>query len=259
MSSFADVDAASRYDGSSAADLAALLDLPHVLVYDETPSTMDVAHEAAAAGAPAGTLVVADAQTAGRGRLGRRWTAKSSAGIWFTLVARPASGQNFEALPLRVGLELAPALDQFAAETVRLKWPNDLYLSAGKLAGILSEARWRGGGSVPEWIAIGVGINLHAPSSERGAAGLPAGVRRLDVLAAAVRAVRRAASEARALSDAERVRFAERDLAAGRRCTEPVAGRVAGIDAGGALLVDVDGEVAVLRSGSLVLQPESAS
>jgi len=156
-------------------------------------------------------------------------------------------------------VELAPALDKFAGEPVRLKWPNDLYLRAGKLAGVLCEARWRGGGRVPEWISVGVGINLRAPGSEENAAGLLSGARRLDVLASAVRAVRRAASRLGALSDAERACFAERDLAAGRRCTEPVAGRVAGIDAAGALLVDVDGEVAVLRSGSLVLQPESAS
>jgi len=259
LSSFADAGGTVRYDGASAADLAVQLDLPRVLLHAEVPSTMDVAHEAAAAGAPAGTLVIADAQTAGRGRLGRHWTAQSSAGVWFTLIERPASGDNFEALPLRVGLELAPALDAFAGEPVRLKWPNDLHLRAGKLAGVLSEARWRGGGTAPDWIAIGVGINVRAPVSEGRAAGLPAGVRRVDVLAAAVRAVRRAASRLAALSDVERRRFAERDLAAGRRCTAPVAGRVAGIDAAGALLVDVGGTVAVLRSGSLVLQPESAS
>jgi len=242
-----------------AADLAAQLDLPRVLIFAEVASTMDIAHEAAAAGAPAGTLVVADAQTAGRGRLGRSWTAASSAGVWITLIERPSSGQHVEALPLRVGVELAPALDKFAGEPVRLKWPNDLYLRAGKLAGVLCEARWRGGGRVPEWISVGVGINLRAPGSEENAAGLLSGAPRLDVLASAVRAVRRAASRLGALSDAERACFAERDLAAGRRCTEPVAGRVAGIDAAGALLVDVDGKVAVLRSGSLVLQPESAS
>jgi BirA family transcriptional regulator, biotin operon repressor / biotin---[acetyl-CoA-carboxylase] ligase len=259
LSSYAEAGGAAKYDGVSAADLEAQLDLPRVLIFAEVPSTMDVAHEAAAAGAPAGTLVVADAQTAGRGRLGRSWTAHSSAGVWFTLIERPASAQNLEALPLRVGLELAPALDEFAGESVRLKWPNDLYLGTGKLAGVLSEARWRGGGTVPEWIAVGVGINLRAPASEGSAAELRAGARRLDVLASAVRAVRCAASRLGALSDAERACFAERDLAAGHRCTEPVAGVVAGIDAAGGLLVDVDGEVAVFRSGSLVLQPESVS
>jgi BirA family biotin operon repressor/biotin-[acetyl-CoA-carboxylase] ligase len=252
LSSFADAGGTALYDGVAAGELAAQLALPRVLIRSVLSSTMDLAHAAAANGAPAGTLVVADAQSAGRGRLGRAWTAEPSAGVWLTLVERPASGQQLEALPLRVGLAIAPALDTLAGERVRLKWPNDLYLGAGKLGGVLSEARWRGGGA-PDWVAIGVGINLRVPESERNAAALPLGLRRLDVLATVVRAVRSAASTTGALSHDERARFAERDLAAGRRCTEPVPGRVAGIDGDGALLVDVGGTVAVVRAGSLVL------
>jgi BirA family biotin operon repressor/biotin-[acetyl-CoA-carboxylase] ligase len=253
LSSFADADGSARYDGVGADELAARLGLPRVLIHSVVPSTMDLAHSVAADGAAAGTLVVADAQSAGRGRLGHAWTADRSAGVWLTLVERPASGEELEALPLRVGIELAPALDELAGEQVRLKWPNDVYLRAGKLGGVLSEARWRGGGGAPDWVAIGVGINLRTPRSERRAAALPSGVQRLDVLAAVVRAIRHAASRQGALSEGERARFAERDLAVGRRCTEPAAGRIVGIDGHGALLVDVGGVVATLRAGSLVL------
>ena len=67
---------------------------------------------AAAEGAPAGTLVVADAQTAGRGRSGRTWTSERGAGVWLTLIERPRDVDALDVLSLRVGLALAPALDR---------------------------------------------------------------------------------------------------------------------------------------------------
>lgn len=237
-------------------DLAARLALPRVASYAEVGSTLDVAHELAEAGAPAGTLVLADAQMSGRGRMGRSWRSEPGAGIWLTMIERPDDPSAFDVLSLRAGLALAPALDPFAAQAVQLKWPNDLYVSGGKLAGILIEARWRDGR--PEWVAIGIGINLTPPASEPNAIGLRAGVRRDDVLAAIVGPLRHAAARAGHLDAAELAAFAARDVAAGRRCREPVRGIVRGIDASGALLVDVgsaqaDG-LAAVRAGSLVLE-----
>ena len=123
---------------------------------ESTTSTLDVAHRIAAEGAPAGTLVVANEQTAGRGRDGKSWQSSPGTGIWLTLIERPTSSSGLDVLSLRVGLAAAEALDRFAPEPIRLKWPNDLYIDRGKLAGILVEARWREG-SV-EWIAIGLGV-----------------------------------------------------------------------------------------------------
>src|SRR5690349_22611932 len=153
-----------------------------LIAYDEVGSTLDVAHELAAAGAEAGTLIVANAQTAGRGRMGRTWRSEQGAGLWLTLIERPADATALEVLSLRVGLALAPALDAFTDAAVQLKWPNDLYLRGRKLAGILIEARWREGH--PEWVAIGVGINLRPPAAEPRAVGLGARVSRDAVLAA---------------------------------------------------------------------------
>ena len=214
---------------------------------------MDVAHELARTGAPAGTLVLADEQTAGRGRFGRSWRSDRGAGVWLTVIERPASALDLDVLPVRVGIALAPALDRFAGSRVALKWPNDLYVGGGKLAGILTEARWRG--DALEWVAIGVGINVHAPDEEPAACLAPS-TTRLDVLHAVVPAIRAAAARRGPLTDAEQAAFAARDRAAGRRCVEPLEGIVRGISPGGALLIEVGSGVVEVRAGSLVLKEE---
>lgn len=242
-----------RYDGVAAGELARRLGVPRAVVYDEVSSTLDAAHDLAGAGAPAGTLVLADAQTAGRGRFGRTWRSMRGAGIWLTILERPADALDLDVLPLRIGIALAPALDAFAERGVTLKWPNDLYVDRGKLAGVLTEARWHG--DKLEWVAIGVGINVRAPEGET-AAGLAPGTQRLEVLDAVVPAIHDAASRRGALTEAELALFASRDLAAGHACVEPVAGRVCGIDPGGALLVEVGSGVVAVRAGSLVLKEE---
>jgi BirA family biotin operon repressor/biotin-[acetyl-CoA-carboxylase] ligase len=255
LSSFVDGFGA-RYDGVGARELEAQLAVPRLLVFEEVGSTLDVAHTEAARGAPAGTVIVADAQSAGRGRLGRSWASHPGAGVWLTIIERPESAAHLDAVPLRVGIELAPALDRFADERIQLKWPNDLYVRGRKLAGVLAEARWRDGAL--DWLAIGVGINVRAPDGQQQGIGLRDGTLRRDVLAAAVPAVRRAASRRGPLTTDERAQFAERDLAIGRRCSEPLDGRVAGIDEQGALLIDVGDRTATVRAGSLVITREDA-
>ncbi len=247
------------YDAQSADQLAAHLHVPRVVLFDEVGSTLDVAHTLGAEGAVAGTLVLANAQTAGRGRHGRSWRSEPGAGVWLTLVERPPDEAAIDVLSVRIGIAMAPALDELAGETVRLKWPNDLHLSTGKLAGVLVEARWREG-SV-DWIAVGVGINLRAftldprPSTlDPQAAGLRPGVTRLEVLERVVPVIRHAVQRRGSLSPDELATFAERDLAAGRVCLEPVRGRVCGIDPTGALVVDVGLGVVAMRTGSLILQ-----
>jgi BirA family biotin operon repressor/biotin-[acetyl-CoA-carboxylase] ligase len=250
------VSAAARYDGLDAEALARRLGVPRVIALRETTSTLDLAHAAAEAGAPAGTVVVADRQTAGRGRHGRRWRSASGAGVWLTIVERDADRDALPVLPIRLGLAAAPALDAFAGEQVRLKWPNDLYVAAGKLAGVLVEARWQAGALA--WIAVGVGVNVVAPTDVERAAGLRAGVSRADVLAALVPALRSAAAARGRLSSAELEAFAGRDLAAGRRCVEPIPGRVVGLRADGALLVRAAGGLEAATAGSLTFAPEPA-
>jgi BirA family transcriptional regulator, biotin operon repressor / biotin---[acetyl-CoA-carboxylase] ligase len=240
-----------RYDGATGAELAQQLGVPRAVLFDEVASTLDAAHELGASGAPAGTIVLADAQTSGRGRFGRRWRSAHGAGVWLTVIERPASAADLDVLPVRVGIALAPALDRFAESPVALKWPNDLYVGAGKLAGILTEARWRG--DALEWVAIGVGINVRAPDND-GAAGLTPSTTRLDVLRVVVPAIRAAAERRGSLTGAERAAFGARDRAQGRHCVEPLEGIVRGISPGGALLVEVASGVVEVRAGSLVLK-----
>ena len=251
----ADAGGIVRYDGATAAELASRLALPRVELLETASSTQDVAHELAGAGAPAGTLVLANEQTSGRGRHGRQWISNPGAGVWLTMIERPTDPASADVLLLRVGLALARALDQFATDRVHLKWPNDVYSAGRKLAGVLAEARWRDGAI--EWVAVGVGINVVAPSDEPRAAGLAVGTTRLAVLRAAVPLLRAAAAAQGHLAEAELAEFAARDIAVGQGCVQPIVGRVAGIDRTGALLINTGSRIAAVRAGSLVLQEEA--
>ena len=163
-------------------------------------------------------------------------------------------GSGLGVLSLRAGLAAARALDRFSPEPIRLKWPNDLYVDRGKVAGILVEARWRE--QSPEWVAIGMGVNVRRPENVAAAAGLEPGTERLEVLAELVPAVRAAARAVAPLSEMELEEYNARDLARGKECTQPALGRVAGISRTGELLVALADSVARFRSGSLVLGEE---
>ena len=241
----------AEYDGVKVAELKARLGLPQVGVYESIPSTMDAAHAAAEAGAPAGTLIIADRQTAGRGRVGRRWASGAGAGLWLTLIERPTDPKALDVLSLRLGIRLAPVLDAFAGRRVEIKWPNDLYVGGGKLAGILSEARWQD--ERPSWVAIGLGINVQVPAEIPDAAGIAANVSRAELLLAIMPALRAAARQRGALTEAELEEYAMRDMARGRTCREPAVGTVAGISPSGELLVRCGEAVGAYRSGSLVM------
>ena len=240
-----------RFDGITSEELAAALDLPSVKLLETVTSTLDVAHQLAASGCAAGTLVVADQQTAGRGRSGAKWASHPSQGLWLTLIERPIETSGIEVLALRIGLRAARALDRFAAEPVRLKWPNDLYVEGRKLGGILIEARWRD--TRLEWVAIGIGVNVIAPADVPRAAGLDGGTARIEVLTDLVPALREASTMPGDLTSIELIEWNARDLARGRRCVEPAIGIVEGITPSGELLVALADSVARFRSGSLVL------
>jgi BirA family biotin operon repressor/biotin-[acetyl-CoA-carboxylase] ligase len=246
---------ANRYAGADEATIAARCGVPRAVLFDEVTSTLDLAHPLARDGAPEGTLILAERQTAGRGRSGRAWASGEGAGIWSTLLARPTDEAALEVLSLRVGLAAARALEAFTDDVIRLKWPNDLMLYDGKLGGILIESRWRE--ERIDWIAIGIGINCRVPPNIPHARALRDGVDRVDVLAELVPAVRAAAASRGALSAAELHEFEQRDWARGRRCSSPAAGIVRGIDARGALLVRTSAGDVAARSGSLVLAEDS--
>jgi BirA family transcriptional regulator, biotin operon repressor / biotin---[acetyl-CoA-carboxylase] ligase len=112
-----------------------------------TDSTNERAKELAAAGAPHGTLVTADEQSAGRGRQGRVWTAPPRSAVLMSLVLRELD----ERLPLAAAVAVCDALPVPAA----IKWPNDVWIGRRKVAGILVEGRPQEG-----WAVLGVGLNV---------------------------------------------------------------------------------------------------
>lgn len=134
-------------------------------------STNDEAARWAQAGAPEGAWVVADEQTAGRGRRGRAWQSPAGAGLYLSLVFRPAAASaavsNHPAtslLTLMTGVAVAEGIRRATGVAVTLKWPNDVIVDASwrKLAGILAEATANGG--LVQSVIVGVGVNL-APAS----------------------------------------------------------------------------------------------
>lgn len=247
-------DAAVAWDGHTAAALAKRCAVPLVELLAETESTQNVAHALAEQGAPAGTTVLANAQSAGRGRFGRAWMSEPGMGVWCTVIERPADASAMDVLSLRVGLNVAEALEPFADERLGVKWPNDLLTRRGKVGGILVEARWSG--SSLAWVAIGVGVNVVAPDSVPGAVGLTPGARRTEVLVAVVRAVRSAASADGSLSTEELRRYGSRDVLAGRRIVSPAAGTVTGVTATGALVVETARGSEHVRAGTIQLAEE---
>lgn len=121
---------------------------------DSVDSTMRVAAERAAAGAPAGTVIAAEEQTHGQGRLGRAWHSPRGTGLYFTQILRPAlEQQQIPVLTLALGLGVADALKLFTGVACDLRWPNDLLHDGRKLCGIL--AQWRSGA-----VLAGVGLNV---------------------------------------------------------------------------------------------------
>lgn len=182
-----------------------------VQVYQQTTSTQDVARQMVEAqGRQAhGAVVAADVQTAGRGRLGRRWLAPAGRAVTFSRVEFGGEGEGsmVERLTFATTVAVARALDGFVAavgQRCRIKWPNDIYVGERKLAGILVESL-RGRGKVRAAI-IGVGVNvllderdLPADEDLRGRvtslAILGAEAKRLAVLAKVVQALNAALAE----------------------------------------------------------------
>jgi BirA family transcriptional regulator, biotin operon repressor / biotin---[acetyl-CoA-carboxylase] ligase len=132
--------------------------LPLLQAYDAVGSTNDVARDLAAAGAPAGATVIAEAQERGRGRRGREWLASPGTSLLLSMVFRPRTPGAETLLSLRLGLAAARAIEAAAPVRVQLKWPNDLTIDGLKVAGILCEGAVEQGRSLH--MVAGIGINV---------------------------------------------------------------------------------------------------
>lgn len=138
------------------------LPLGGVRYFERTGSTMDDAAAWLEAGAPDLALVVADEQTAGRGRLGRRWFTAPKASLAFSLILRQVDLRQPSLLTGLGALAVCEALENLYRLQPQIKWPNDVLINHQKVCGILTESHWHG--EQLSGVVTGIGINL-APSS----------------------------------------------------------------------------------------------
>jgi BirA family biotin operon repressor/biotin-[acetyl-CoA-carboxylase] ligase len=137
---------------------------PAIFFFDVVESTNTEANRLAQEGAPEGTLIVADAQTEGRGRLGRTWASPPSSGLYLSIILRPAHPADwFPRLTLTAGVAVASAIQQIGT-TPQLKWPNDILIADRKVGGILAEAVFDKRGI--DFAVLGIGINVHTKQEE---------------------------------------------------------------------------------------------
>jgi len=218
----------------------------------ETDSTQRVARELGRAGAPEGTVVIAEAQTAGRGRLGRTWHSPRGVNLYCSIVLRPPlSPAAVPQVALVAGVAAAAALAETPGLAPRLKWPNDVLIDGRKVAGILTEMEAEV--ERVHHVILGIGVNLNAPR-----AAFPPALREraTSLFLATGRRVDRAAVTGRLLAalEARYGRFLEGGFEAVRAEWESyscltgtdvrvasaegeMAGRVLGLDTDGALML----------------------
>jgi len=256
---------APAWEGRAVEEWRAAWGVPRLVVYLAVESTNDAARVLAEAGAPAGTTVLADHQTRGRGQHGRNWHADPGRAVLLSVVLRPLSGADRSpgVLPIRVGMAVARALERTVGVSARLKWPNDVMADGRKLGGILCEGALAGDDF---FVVAGIGINVLQrehdfppgldPRPVSLAMLLPprGGLPRAEVAGAVAAEVAGLGPDAaRPLSEPELREFAGRDILRDRPVSVNGAplGRAAGLAPDGALLVDgATGRIAV-RSGTV--------
>lgn len=127
-----------------------------------TDSTMNRAKEQAEKGAESGTVITAEKQSSGRGRQGRNWTS-AAGGLFFTLLERPQCAvPDYARYSMAMQLCAAKVIGAITGHKAWLKWPNDIYVDAKKIAGVLTELYAEG--DCITWLALGLGININNPA-----------------------------------------------------------------------------------------------
>ena len=203
-------------------------------------------------------LLVAESQTAGRGRLGRAWASAPGQALTFSL-GLPLAPVDWSGLSLAVGVSVAEALHP----RIRIKWPNDLWLDERKLAGILIETAAAAGG-VPRYAVIGIGINIDAPAAD-GLSTRPAALRELlaadDAPAALMRIAKPLVESVQAFEmfgfSPFQSRFDARDMLRDREVvlSDGTRGTAHGTTVGGGLLVHTAAGMIAVTSSEVSVRP----
>ena len=238
-----------------------------ILFFQTVESTNDVALTLAARSDHHGAIVLADEQTAGRGRRGRAWFSPPGSGLYVSVILSPRRARIDPAratvlLTVMAGIALAEGVEGATALRADIKWPNDLYVQRRKLAGILAEAA----GANPDYVVLGYGINVAAAAYPPELAVRATSIetecgRRADRAALCVETIAALARRYAELLDGrfDAILDAWRARSPGVRGARvtwqspagPRAGVTAGIDEGGALLVDVGGRIERIVGGEV--------
>ncbi len=135
----------------------------HIFYFDTLPSTNDHAKALAQQGAPAGTVVIAGSQSAGRGRIGRSFHAPAGLGLYLSVILRPGCmPDQLMHLTCAVAVATCDAIEGCTGIRPQVKWINDIILNSRKLGGILTELSVNPKSGLVDWAVIGIGINcLH--------------------------------------------------------------------------------------------------
>lgn len=131
-----------------------------IIILEETDSTNSVLKELAMTGAPEGTVVIADKQSAGRGRLGRSFFSPEGAGIYMSVLLRPQIElQKSVRITSMAAVAVACAMEKESGLFAQIKWVNDVFLNAKKVCGILAEAGFTPEGAL-DYVVLGIGVNV---------------------------------------------------------------------------------------------------
>jgi BirA family biotin operon repressor/biotin-[acetyl-CoA-carboxylase] ligase len=134
--------------------------------YDESvPTTMEIARREAQAGAPEGTIAIAEEQTAGRGRMGRTWVSPPGVNLYFTLILRPTIEQ-LRYLAVIAPLAVCQAIEETVGLLPRIKWPNDVAINDKKVCGVLTQSEIADGAVLYALIGPGINVNMDVVAHE---------------------------------------------------------------------------------------------
>lgn len=134
---------------------------------NQVESTNTLVREKAAAGAPEGYAVIANSQTGGKGRMGRRFFSPSDTGLYISLLLRPVeySAQQAVAITTMAAVAVSEAIESVSGEKAGIKWVNDVYLHGKKVCGILTEASFGMENGAIDYAVVGVGVNMYPPEN----------------------------------------------------------------------------------------------
>ena len=236
----------------------------NMIVLSETDSTNNTAKELAADGAVHGTAVIADRQTAGKGRLGRSFVSPAGKGVYISVIIRPdISVDAAQLITSCAACAAASAVEELCGSFVNIKWVNDLYMNGRKICGILTEASLSLENNSLDYAVIGIGINVYPAedcfdeelksrvSSIEAESGVK--ISRNQLCSLLLNRLEEYLSGIEIRSFLEDYR--RRELLTGNMITasyggETITGKAAGIDNNGSLILEMpDGTVKTISSG----------